>query len=473
MADFSLKQWLKRLTSRHIFNRYKEIFDLSGLAIVIVNNRTNRFSKVNQAACDLFGYTREELLQLDPMSLVIQPETGTFSFLDNRNVSVIRPAKRKDGTIITVNIQTSLSYRFFICIISNVTEEYRIRRALEMNEERLKEAQRIGKFGWWEFRPETGMYNGSEEIARIYMEEPTTFSISYKENIAFAHPEDRSFLRSTLEKSMEQRLNSFSLNYRIITPGGKIKTIAVNSHAKYDENGHLLLRYGTCQDVTESQAIMNELIEARRRAEESDKLKSAFLANFSHEIRTPLNAMMGFINIMTSISTSEKERAEMVSLIEANSRRLLRLINDTIDLSRIESNNMEIKYANVDINNFMSNIQPSVYFDQLTAESKDLNIICLKEGENRRLFQYLDETRLNQIFGNLLNNAIKFTEKGDVKYGYKLTELNNDYYITYFVNDTGSGISPELIDEIFKPFFQVWNENLPKAQGAGLRSGNM
>jgi PAS domain S-box-containing protein len=468
VAVFSLEHWLIRLKNRHIFNRYKEIFDLSGHAIVLIDNRTNRFIKVNQAACDLFDYSKEEFLHMTPMNLVIQPETTDFSFINNPNVSVIIPAKKKDGTIITVNVQTSLSYKFYICIINNVTEEYRIRRALEMNEERLKEAQRMGKFGWWEFRPETGMYIGSEEIARIYLDEPTVFTISYKENIAFAHPEDRSFLRSTLEKSMEQRLDVFSLHYRIITPSGKIKTIAVNSHAKYNENGQLLLRYGTCQDVTDNQTIMDELIEARRRAEESDKLKSAFLANFSHEIRTPLNAMMGFINIMTSISTSEKERAEMVSLIDANSRRLLRLINDTIDLSRIESNNMEIKYGNVDVNNFLSNIQPSVYFDQMTPESKDLDILCIKEGEHRKLFQYLDETRLNQIFGNLLNNAIKFTDKGIIKYGYKLTEVNNDSYITFFVSDTGSGISPKLIDEIFKPFFQVWNENLPKAQGAGL-----
>jgi PAS domain S-box-containing protein len=468
VAVFSFQYWLGRIKSRHIFSRYKEVFDLAGHAIVLINNRTNKFVKVNQAALDLFGYNKAEFMKMTPTRLFIQAETTDFGFLNKAGSNIVIPAKRKDGTIITVNIFSSLSVRFCICIINDVTEEYRIRRALEMNEERLRDAQRIGKFGWWEFRPETGIYFGSDELARIFMDSAETTTITYKENISFAHPEDRSYLRSTIEAAMEQKAESFVLHYRIITPAGKIKTVEINSHAKYDENGHLLLRYGTCQDVTENQAIMDELITARHKAEESDKLKSAFLANFSHEIRTPLNAMMGFINIMTSISTSEKERAEMVHLIEANSKRLLRIINDTIDLSRIESNNMEIKFANVDINNFLSNIQPTLFFDQLIFETKEINIKCVNEGSNRRIFQYLDESRLGQIFGNLLNNAIKFTDKGEIRYGYRLSESNSADIITYYVSDTGSGISPQLIDEIFKPFYQIWNENLPKSQGAGL-----
>lgn len=468
MTKIPLSIWVKRIKTRHFFSKYKEVFDVSGHAIILISNRNNKIIEVNHAACELFGYSKEELLGMNPMKLAIQPETSDYGFLDQHNISLIIPAKRKDGSIITVNILTSVSYRFKICILNNVTEEYRIRRALEVNEERLKEAQHIGKFGWWEFRPETGMYIGSEEIAMIFTDNNEVFSLSYKENIAFAHPEDRTYLRSTIEESIERKQESFVLHYRIITPSGKIKTLEVNSHARYNESGHLLMRYGTCQDVTENQAIMNQLIEARRKAEESDKLKSAFLANFSHEIRTPLNAMMGFINIMTSISTSEKERTEMVHLIEANSKRLLRIINDTIDLSRIESNNMDIKFSNVDINKFMRGIQPTLCFDQLIAESKEVNIICDSPRMDKKIYQYLDEGRLGQIFSNLLNNAIKFTDKGDIKYGYKLLENNGSDMITYYVSDTGAGISHELIDEIFKPFYQIWNENLPKAQGAGL-----
>ena len=92
----------------------------------------------------------------------------------------------------------------------------------------------------------------------------------------------------------------------------------------------------------------------------------------------------------------------------------------------------------------------------------------MTEAPHKTIYQYLDENRLSQIFSNLLNNAIKFTDKGDIRYGYQLLENNGSDLITYFVSDTGSGISPQLVDEIFKPFYQIWNENLPKAQGAGL-----
>ena len=85
-----------------------------------------------------------------------------------------------------------------------------------------------------------------------------------------------------------------------------------------------------------------------------------------------------------------------------------------------------------------------------------------------KVYQYIDELRLSQIFSNLISNAIKFTEKGEIKYGYKITRNENRYAITYFVSDTGQGIQPDRLDEIFKPFVQYWNEDVPKVQGAGL-----
>jgi len=256
--------------------------------------------------------------------------------------------------------------------------------------------------------------------------------------------------------------------YRVISRSGNIKTVAINAHNKYDETGKLVSRYGTVQDVSETQKIMNELIAARRHAEESDQLKTAFLANFSHEIRTPLNAMMGFINILTSMNTTGKERDEMLALIETNSQRLLRLINDMIDLSRIESNNLEIKYTNVEINGFLSSMKSSVSCEQATSGKGDLRIKLIKDDNTQHVYQYIDELRLSQIFNNLLNNALKFTEEGEISYGYNVTRNMNRTNITYFVKDTGPGISPDRHKEIFKPFVQFWSEEKPKVQGAGL-----
>ncbi|MCK7531860.1 MAG: hypothetical protein MZV63_12970 [Marinilabiliales bacterium] len=151
----------------------------------------------------------------------------------------------------------------------------------------------------------------------------------------------------------------------------------------------MIYRYGTCQDITETQKIMDDLIEARRQAEESDRLKTTFLANFSHEIRTPLNAMMGFVNILTSMKTTEEEKADMVKLIEINSQRLLRLINDMIDMSRIESNNMEIKYTNVEINGFISSMASSIAYEQESAGKKHLVVTPVTDRITRAFISIL------------------------------------------------------------------------------------
>ena len=460
--------FFQRIIAGNAFNKYKEVFDQAGYAIMLIDNATNRFIKVNRAAAGLFGYSQDELQKMTPLDLSTEPEETASVLGSKAKEQTARPARRKDGTIIIIKIQTRFSQKFHVSMISDVTDEYRIRRALELNEERLREAQRIGHFGWWEFRPETGRYIGSEEIARIYQDEPTTLSFTYQDNISYTHPEDRSYLISTLEDAIEHKKESFSMHYRIITPSGKVKTIAVNSNVKYDDNGRLLYRYGTCQDITKTQKIMDDLITARRQAEESDRLKTTFLANFSHEIRTPLNAMMGFLNILASMETTEVEKEEMVRLIEINSQRLLRLINDMIDMSRIESNNMEIKYTNVEINGFLTSMTPSIAYEQEAAGKKNLVLTPVIDKTKHNVYQYIDELRLSQIFNNLIGNAIKFTDEGEIRYGYKIARNENRYTITYFVSDTGQGIQPDRLDDIFKPFVQYWNEDVPKVQGAGL-----
>jgi len=468
VTSLSSGGFIKRLFSNISFNRYKEVFDRTGYAIMLIDNATSRIIKVNRAAAVLFGYTDKELVKMTPLDLSTESDEDEMIISGKTEDTVTRSARCKDGSIIIIRVQTSYSAKFHVSLISDVTEEYRLRRTLELNEENLREAQRIGHFGWWEYRPETDKYVGSEEISRIFTDETGSLSFSYQDNISYTHPEDRSYLISALEDAMEKKKESFSLSYRIITPKGKVKTVAVNSNVKYDERGRLLYRYGTCQDITETQKIMDDMIAARRQAEESDRLKTTFLANFSHEIRTPLNAMLGFLNILTSMDTTEEEKSEMVKLIEVNSQRLLRLINDMIDMSRIESNSMEIKYTNVDINNFVSSMASSLNYELETAGKKNLILTPVIDNTKQAVYQYIDELRLSQIFSNLVSNAIKFSEEGEIKYGYRISRTENRYKITYFVSDTGQGIRPERLDDIFLPFVQYWNENVPKVQGAGL-----
>jgi len=463
-----LGNFFKRILSRATCNYYRQAFEKAGYAIMLVDNTTNYFIKTNKAASELFGYTSEEFLKMTPLDLATDG-SEELSFIGKKTrESLIRPARRKDGKIIIIKVQISLLENFLISLISDVTEEYRMRHALELNEERLREAQRIGRFGWWEYRPETKRYIGSEEISRIYNDEPSNLSLSYQDNLSYIHPEDRSFFLTSIQDVLEKKQESFSFSYRIITPNGQVKTIAVNSNFNYDENGRLLYSSGTCQDITETQKIMDDLIAARRQAEESDRLKTTFLANFSHEIRTPLNAMLGFLNILTSLNTTEREKEEMVKLIEINSQRLLRLINDMIDLSRIESNTMEIKYTNVEISGFVNSMISNFIHELEVQGKKDLKLVPVIDKTKTAVYQYIDELRLSQIFSNLVSNAIKFSDNGEIKYGYRISQADNRYSIIYFVIDNGQGIRPDRLDDIFQPFVQYWDKDTPKVQGAGL-----
>ncbi len=468
MSTFSNGGFIRRIFATTAFNTYQQVFENAGYAIMLTDKNTNRFIRVNSAAASLFGYSRKELEKMTPHDLYTETEAETSlnNFLTEG--SFVSPARRKDGRIISIKVHTSLLEKFNVNLISDVTEEYRMRRTLELNEERLREAQRIGRFGWWEYRPETNRYIGSEEISRIFNDEVSSLSFTFQDNLSYTHPEDRSYLITTIEEAIEKRKESFSLTYRIITPTGNVKTIAIISNTRFDESGRLLYRYGTCQDITETQKIMDDLIAARHKAEESDKLKTTFLANFSHEIRTPLNAMMGFLNILTSMNTTEKEKEEMVQLIEINSERLLRLINDMIDLSRIENNSLEIKYTNVEMNSFISSMV-SGFNQAIEASGKSrLQLVPVSDTSKKSVYQYIDELRLSQIFNNLMSNAIKFSEEGEIRFGYRISQNESRHTITYFVSDNGYGIRPERLGDIFLPFVQFWDEETPKVEGAGL-----
>jgi len=214
------------------------------------------------------------------------------------------------------------------------------------------------------------------------------------------------------------------------------------------------------RDITERKKIENELIEAKNKAEEADKLKTAFLANMSHEIRTPINAINGFAYILSKENLSPEKRNIYHSYIQSNSKLLLNLINDIIDLSKIEANQITISKSDISLNNFFNDIYNTYLIQHKTTNN---NVDFILDTETSNIIINSDETRLRQIVFNLINNSIKFTEKGYIKFGYK--KLNNKVII--FVEDTGEGIPEEKVKSIFDRFVRIEKQGERK-QGAGL-----
>nr|WP_278934463.1 ATP-binding protein [Parabacteroides johnsonii] len=196
-----------------------------------------------------------------------------------------------------------------------------------------------------------------------------------------------------------------------------------------------------------------ELRKAKDKAEESDRLKSAFLANMSHEIRTPLNAIVGFSNLLTT-AENEEERDEYINIISSNNELLLQLINDILDVAKIEAGTLEFINSEIDINALLSDIEQS---SRLKAP----------EGVQVSFVEKLpyciimsDKNRLAQVITNFINNAIKFTKEGSIRFGYE----HKDDKLLFYVKDTGCGIEPEKKDLVFNRFVKLNSF----AQGTGL-----
>ena len=206
-------------------------------------------------------------------------------------------------------------------------------------------------------------------------------------------------------------------------------------------------------DITQLELMKRELLASKEKAETSDNLKSAFLANMSHEIRTPLNAIVGFSRIIAESEDAE-ERKAYYEIVDANNERLLTLINEILDLSKIESGIVEFTYTPVRLEGLCKEIYEAHTFR--TPPGVDL----IFEPSDGSIIIESDKNRIFQVFSNLIGNAFKFTEKGSVSYGYH----KNGNRILFHVTDTGTGIAPDKVGKVFERFMKLNNT----AQGTGL-----
>jgi len=200
-----------------------------------------------------------------------------------------------------------------------------------------------------------------------------------------------------------------------------------------------------------------QLINAKNQAEESDRLKSAFLANMSHEIRTPMNGIVNFAQMLKKPSLSKEKQAKYVNIVNHQSTQLLHIISDIVDISKLEAGQAKIYKEEIDLNEMITDLQ-SVH--QRIHSNPKVGIVTHTSDEH--VFLYSDQTKIQQILTNLINNALKFTAEGTVEFGYEVFENE----IMFFVKDTGFGIPKNEYDKIFERFMQL--ETNQKKSGTGL-----
>jgi len=203
-----------------------------------------------------------------------------------------------------------------------------------------------------------------------------------------------------------------------------------------------------------------ELIIAKEIAEEGDELKTAFLQNISHKIRTPLNGIIGFSDLLNREDLNQEEIREFTALIGQSGKRLVEIINNVLDVSKIQTGQVKIEQNQIMINSLFSDLFN--LFDPV-AKAKNINLKYQNhDKENRIMFS--DEAKVNQIFTNLISNAIKYTKSGDIDFGYEI----KDDFIQFFVKDTGLGMPQDLREKVFNQFVQSEQSPGKEYEGAGL-----
>jgi len=283
--------------------------------------------------------------------------------------------------------------------------------------------------------------------------------------VNWVHPDDIQSFHQLLDLSNLEINVPYQEKFRIIRPNGDLRWIWSRRFPIVNENNEIYRIAGIASDITAQMTIEEDLIATKEKALESDRLKSAFLANISHEIRTPMNGIIGFTGLLKDENLSYENRIQYINIITKSGDQLLHIIDDIIDISKIESNQLKIKHAEVNLNELIADLE-LFYANGKKQIAKDhIEII----GELKPSFDNIklltDESRLRQIFMNLISNALKFTEKGHIRFGYTLTTKNT---IEFYVEDTGIGISSEMQSAIFKRFRQVDDSTTRTFGGTGL-----
>ena len=282
---------------------------------------------------------------------------------------------------------------------------------------------------------------------------------SYSEII---HPDDRYKIREQVERAISFD-EPYHLIARLITKGDVIKWVWEKGRAIVNEDKEVIALEGFIIDITDRIEMENQIISAKERAEESDRLKTAFLANLSHEIRSPMNRITGFSQLLKSENGSSPV-SEYADIIHQSSCQLLDVITNIVDQARIDSGQVGIKKQSVNLTGLLERLKNHAHEQLLLYDNKQIDVSIHSGSDDADSFIITDDGLVFKIISHIVNNAVKFTRAGKIEIGYDITEN----LITFFVKDTGIGISPQYYDVIFERFRQVDEGITRRYDGAGL-----
>lgn len=455
----------ERLEAEKQHHIMQALLDNSPIATTVKDlNDDSNYLIWNKGTEILYSATREQLLG-NNASVLDEGLAAAFRRTDEETIatgksSTIQRVKLADGKIHTLSMHKTLftydTHRWIISSALDITELEEKKRELELLDAQHRLIQQaIGMISWsWSKDTNTVLWSKREDIDISRLGLTNTMEEFFEKFIPSIHRErvEAIFIETKAGKN-----KVMSAEYEILDLEGNaswIETYGIIS--EYDTDGSAKSIVGASYRIDERKKMQQALIDSKEKAEESNRLKSAFLANMSHEIRTPLNAIVGFSNLLAENSQSE-ENKEYFQIIERNNELLLQLINDILDLSKIEAGDLDFSYESVDINACLKEVA------SFARMKVDCNIEIKLDCALDTCILYTERNRVMQVVNNFVSNALKHTVSGFIQIGYSIP-LNG--YIRFYVRDTGKGIPADKIEQIFSRFMQL--DSFKQGVGLGL-----
>ncbi|MBG7630840.1 MAG: PAS domain S-box protein, partial [Bacteroidetes bacterium] len=487
--------------------KYRDIFEKSIDAVLIIKD--NIFADCNMSTLKVFGYpTKKSLVEVHPSKLSPEKQPdGRDSFekaeemmqiaIDEGSHRFRWYHKQKNGHVfpaeVTLTKIEEVDSKITIhVVIKDITERVKkeeIENILYNISKAALSIDDFNEFGYFIKDELHKIINTNNFFIALYNEEDDSFytPVVVDEFDDIAKFKALRTLSGYVVKSKKSLLFTNESHKKLIEQGEvdlvgvdskiwlgvPLKTqdkifgvMVVQSYTNenaYNENDVQLLEFVADQisSTIQRKNTDNDLKMALKKAQESDRLKSAFLANMSHEIRTPMNGIIGFSELFLNPDLSYSQRKDYANIVINSSKRLLSIVNDILDISKIEAGVVQLNYEKTSINQLLADIE--VFYRQMASE-KNLELICVKGLKNFDSFITIDKTKLNQVLTNLISNAFKFTNEGKVEFGYELV----DKMLRFYVKDTGKGIDKELHHKIFDRFVQADGDFEKHNKGTGL-----
>jgi len=279
------------------------------------------------------------------------------------------------------------------------------------------------------------------------------------------HPDEVASNEKAVKDYLEGTSKVYEVEHRLLCKDGSWHWILTRGDIEKDSSGKPIRWTGTNIDITERKQAEKELFAAKEKAEESDRLKSAFLANMSHEIRTPMNGIMGFAELLKEPDLNSENREKYIGIIEKSGARMLNIINDIVDISKIEAGQMKL---DINESNIAEQIEDIYTFFKPEAEAKKISLSYTNPLSAKEAIIKTDREKLYAVLTNLVKNAIKYTHEGSIELGCNLKTAGESKVLEFYVKDTGIGISKDRQKAIFERFIQADIADKMAYQGAGL-----